>query len=117
MPAPRSAWASTKAFTGQLTALMLMPCIWAGTRQLSEEVRETSPAGVMRLPHKMETVLQGDETGSTKRSPGSSSGKPISCISDEDSFSDRTGRRLKLKEISYIHAEAIRPAMSMAPML
>ena len=59
---PEIGVASTKAFTGQLTALMLLAMYLGQVRgTLTEECEKRLLQEVMRVPHKMETVLQGDE--------------------------------------------------------
>src|SRR6476661_7651616 len=60
---PEIGVASTKAFTGQLTALMLLAMYLGQVRgTLSEDCEKMLLTELMRVPHKMETVLQGDET-------------------------------------------------------
>jgi len=61
-----------------------------GTRT-QRRVRETFLLEFMRLPHKMETVLQGDETGIYETaSPGSLPAHQFPVSRTRDSFSDRT---------------------------
>ncbi|HEV2388434.1 MAG TPA: glutamine--fructose-6-phosphate transaminase (isomerizing) [Candidatus Acidoferrales bacterium] len=102
---PEIAVASTKAFTGQLTALMLLALYLAQVRGArSPEDSRALLQELVRLPHKMESVLQRDEE--------------FDDLSRQlFRFSDflYLGRgvhypialegALKLKEISYIHAE------------
>ncbi len=102
---PEIGVASTKAFTGQLTALALMAIYMAQVRgALTPEASKPLLQELTRLPHKMETILQRDEE----------------CEALARQFFKHTdflylGRgihypialegALKLKEISYIHAE------------
>ncbi len=102
---PEIGVASTKAFTAQLTALALIALHLAETRgKISPEAAKTVLHDLARLPQKMETILQQDEQ--------------IEALSRQ--FFRHTdflylGRgihypialegALKLKEISYIHAE------------
>ena len=59
-----------------------------------------------RIPHKMEMILQHDESGSTKSWRANFSATPISSISAAAStIPIALEGALKLKEISYIHAE------------
>src|SRR6202023_1261908 len=61
---PEIGVASTKAFTGQLAALMLMAMYLGQVRgTLAEDDAKNLLQHFMRIPHKMETVLQGDESG------------------------------------------------------
>ncbi len=104
---PEIGVASTKAFTGQLAALTLVSLYLAQVREtLSSDAAKVLMQELTRLPHKMETILQGDEAGIYEN-----------LAREMFRFSDflYLGRgihypmalegALKLKEISYIHAE------------
>ena len=104
---PEIGVASTKAFTAQLTALVLLAIYLGETRgSLSSDAAKNLLQEFITIPHKIETILQADQTG----------------------FYDNLARQffrcadflylgrgihypialegaLKLKEISYIHAE------------
>src|ERR1700681_2405107 len=104
---PEIGVASTKAFTGQLTALMLLAMYLAQVRgTLTDDCARHLLQEFMRIPHKMETVLQGDETGTYeslarlffRHTNFLSLGRGIH-------FPIALEGALKLKEISYIHAE------------
>src|SRR5579872_5514859 len=61
---PEIGVASTKAFTAQLTALMLMALHLGRVRgALSEEASVKLMQEFTRVPHKMESVLQSEESG------------------------------------------------------
>ena len=61
---PEIGVASTKAFTGQLTALMLLAMYLGQVRgTLSEDCSKLLLQEFMRIPHKMEMVLRADEGG------------------------------------------------------
>src|SRR5712672_3267323 len=61
---PEIGVASTKAFTCQLTALFIMAMYLGQVRgAVTEDCARKLLQEIMRIPHKMETVLQGDETG------------------------------------------------------
>ncbi len=104
---PEIGVASTKAFAAQLTALILLS-IKMGTARgsLSPETAKSLLQEFTRIPHKMETVLQGDEQGTYDS---------LAKIFFRHSDFLFLGRgihypialegALKLKEISYIHAE------------
>jgi glucosamine--fructose-6-phosphate aminotransferase (isomerizing) len=104
---PEIGVASTKAFTGQLTALTLMSLYLAQVRgTVTVDCAKNLMQELTRLPHKMETILQGDEAGIYEN-----------LARELFRYSDflYLGRgihypmalegALKLKEISYIHAE------------
>ncbi len=104
---PEIGVASTKAFTGQLTALVLLAMYLGQVRgTLSEDCEKHLLQEVMRVPHKMETVLQGDETGiyeSLARTFFRHTN--FLYLGRGIHFPIALEGALKLKEISYIHAE------------
>jgi glucosamine--fructose-6-phosphate aminotransferase (isomerizing) len=104
---PEIGVASTKAFTGQLAALTLISLYLAQVREtVTNDCAKNLMQELTRLPHKMETILQGDEAGIYEN-----------LARELFRYSDflYLGRgihypmalegALKLKEISYIHAE------------
>src|SRR5712672_2842847 len=104
---PEIGVASTKAFTSQLTALLLLASYLGQVRgKLSEDAARTLMQEFTRIPHKIETVLQADESGFYENLArqffrytdflylGRGIHYPIALEG-----------ALKLKEISYIHAE------------
>src|SRR5438045_739431 len=104
---PEIGVASTKAFTSQLTALLLLASYLGQVRgKLSEEAAKILMQEFTRIPHKIETVLQADESGFYENLArqffrytdflylGRGIHYPIAIEG-----------ALKLKEISYIHAE------------
>jgi glucosamine--fructose-6-phosphate aminotransferase (isomerizing) len=104
---PEIGVASTKAFTSQLTALLLLAAHLGQVRgKLSGESAKNILQEFTRIPHKMETALQADETGLYENLArqffrhtdflylGRGIHYPIALEG-----------ALKLKEISYIHAE------------
>jgi glucosamine--fructose-6-phosphate aminotransferase (isomerizing) len=104
---PEIGVASTKAFTCQLTALLLL-ALYLGERR--NRITPECARGLMqeftRLPLKMETVLQGDDSGIYE-------GLSKQLFRHTDFLYLARGIHypialegaLKLKEISYIHAE------------
>ena len=104
---PEISIASTKAFTGQLTALMLLAMYLGQVRDtLTEDCEKRLLQELMRLPHKMETVLQGDESGiyeSLARTFFRHTN--FLYLGRGIHFPIALEGALKLKEISYIHAE------------
>ncbi len=104
---PEIGVASTKAFTAQLAALVLLAMRLGQVRgTLSGETAKALLQEFTRIPHKIETILQGDETGIYESLArlffrhtdflylGRGIHYPIALEG-----------ALKLKEISYIHAE------------
>ncbi len=104
---PEIGVASTKAFTAQLTALLLLAAHLGQVRgKLSSEAAKALLQEFTRIPHKIEMVLQTDETGVYETLArqffrqtdflylGRGIHYPIALEG-----------ALKLKEISYIHAE------------
>ncbi len=102
---PEIGVASTKAFTTQLTTLMLLVIAIGRRFQLTNEVEQKITSALFRLPGKIEAVLKLDndikllaEQFAEKQNAlflGRGSHYPIAMEG-----------ALKLKEISYIHAEA-----------
>src|ERR1700722_19340228 len=104
---PEIGVASTKAFTCQLTALAILALYLAEVHgRVSDDVAQRLMQEFTRLPHKMETILQGDEAGIYE-------GLARQFFRYSDFLYLARGIHypialegaLKLKEISYIHAE------------
>jgi len=102
---PEIGVASTKAFTGQLAALMLVALYLGQVRgKVSSDCAKATLQELTRVPHKMETILQRDEEFEELARQffrytdflylGRGIHYPIALEG-----------ALKLKEISYIHAE------------
>ena len=104
---PEIGVASTKAFTSQLASLVLLASYLGQIRgKLSAEAARHLMLEFTRIPHKIETILQADETGFYENLArqffrhtdflylGRGVHYPIALEG-----------ALKLKEISYIHAE------------
>jgi glucosamine--fructose-6-phosphate aminotransferase (isomerizing) len=102
---PEIGVASTKAFTGQLTALMLTALYLAQVRgKLTPVLAQTLMQELTRIPHKIETILQRDSDAEElakqffRHSDFLYLGRGIH-------YPIALEGALKLKEISYIHAE------------
>jgi glucosamine--fructose-6-phosphate aminotransferase (isomerizing) len=102
---PEIGVASTKAFTGQLTALMLTALYLAQVRgKLTPATAQTLMQELTRIPHKIETILQHDSDVEElakqffRHSDFLYLGRGIH-------YPIALEGALKLKEISYIHAE------------
>ena len=104
---PEIGVASTKAFTSQLTALLLLAMHLGETRgALSGDSAKTLLQEFARIPHKMETVLQAEESGFYE----SLARQFFRCtdflyLGRGIHYPIALEGALKLKEISYIHAE------------
>ncbi|MDH3690116.1 MAG: glutamine--fructose-6-phosphate transaminase (isomerizing) [Gammaproteobacteria bacterium] len=102
---PEIGVASTKAFTTQLTALMLLGIVLGRRRKLSKETEANLVSELRTLPAKIEQALNLDERI-----------QEIAAMFGDKHHALFLGRgahypialegALKLKEISYIHAEA-----------
>jgi glucosamine--fructose-6-phosphate aminotransferase (isomerizing) len=104
---PEIGVASTKAFTTQLTALLLLAIRLGEARgTMSGDSAKSLLQEFTRIPHKIETVLQGDETGiyeSLARQFFRNT--DFLYLGRGIHFPIALEGALKLKEISYIHAE------------
>jgi glucosamine--fructose-6-phosphate aminotransferase (isomerizing) len=102
---PEIGVASTKAFTGQLTALYLLAMHLAQTRgQMDEDTSRCRVQELLRIPGKLETILQQDLIYEelTKRLFRATDAL---FLGRGVHFPIALEGALKLKEISYIHAE------------
>jgi len=104
---PEIGVASTKAFTAQLTALVLLAIYLGETRgALSGEAAKSLLQEFTKIPHKIETILQADQTGLYENLA-----RQFFRCSDflylgrGIHYPMALEGALKLKEISYIHAE------------
>ena len=104
---PEIGVASTKAFTAQLAALLLLASYLGQVRgKLAADAARKLMLEFTRIPHKMETILQAEETGFYetlarqyfRQSDFLYLGRGIH-------YPIALEGALKLKEISYIHAE------------
>jgi glucosamine--fructose-6-phosphate aminotransferase (isomerizing) len=104
---PEIGVASTKAFTAQLAALLLLASYLGQVRgKLAPDAARKLMLEFTRIPHKMETILQAEETGFYetlarqyfRQSDFLYLGRGIH-------YPIALEGALKLKEISYIHAE------------
>ena len=104
---PEIGVASTKAFTAQLAALVLLAVYLGEVRgALSGEAAKTLLQQFVTIPHKMETILQADRKGFYE----SLARRFFRCadflyLGRGIHYPIALEGALKLKEISYIHAE------------
>ena len=97
--------ASTKAFTTQLVGLMMMTIAIGQHKTLSDSEQETLVSALMGLPNKLEEVLT--LAGEIEQLAEDFADKHHSLfLGRGDQYPIAMEGALKLKEISYIHAEA-----------
>ena len=104
---PEIGVASTKAFTSQLTALMLIS-LYLGQlhEKLSAEVAKKLMQEFTRIPQKLETILQGDRDGVYEALARQFfRHTDFLYLARGIHYPIALEGALKLKEISYIHAE------------
>src|SRR5437868_1198425 len=104
---PEIGVASTTAFTSQLTALLLLAAHLGQVRgRLTSEAAKTLLQEFTRIPHKIETVLQADETGLYENLARQFfRNTDFLYLGRGIHYPIALEGALKLKEISYIHAE------------
>jgi len=104
---PEIGVASTKAFTAQLTALMLIGLYLGQARgRLNSDASKKLLQELTRIPHRMETILQGDEAGIyEKLSREFFRYTDFLYLGRGIHYPIALEGALKLKEVSYIHAE------------
>jgi glutamine---fructose-6-phosphate transaminase (isomerizing) len=104
---PEIGVASTKAFTSQLTALLLLAAHLGQVRgKLTGDAAKHLLQEFTRIPHKIETVLQSDETGLYETLARQFfRNTDFLYLGRGIHYPIALEGALKLKEISYIHAE------------
>ena len=108
---PEIGVASTKAFTSQCLVLAMLGLFFGRTRHLSYEAGETFIAGLRTLPEQIEAVLQvRDQIGAIVQRFWNCAN--FLYLGRQFNFPIALEGALKLKEISYIHAEGY-PAAEM----
>jgi glucosamine--fructose-6-phosphate aminotransferase (isomerizing) len=102
---PEIGVASTKAFTGQLTALCLLGLYLGQTRQkLTDEESRCFAQELLGIPHKLEILLSRD-AGYDELVKALFRAQDFLYLGRNIHFPIALEGALKLKEISYIHAE------------
>ena len=108
---PEIGVASTKAFTSQVTALTLLTLMIARTKSMSAEEGRNMVKEMKKLPEKVEKALQTDKI--VEKIAGEFKDKRnFLYLGRGYNFPVALEGALKLKEISYIHAEGY-PAAEM----
>jgi glucosamine--fructose-6-phosphate aminotransferase (isomerizing) len=97
--------ASTKAFTTQLTALLLLSLALGQQNGLSQEQEGAVIQQLMSLPRKMEKILEQDKTIAELAQRFIDKQHAL-FLGRGSHYAIALEGALKLKEISYIHAEA-----------
>ena len=109
---PEIGVASTKAFTGQVTVLsMLALCLAAERKTISEDLYQQMVKELTQIPDKMEQALKTNEQ-IERLAPIFTYAKNCLYLGRGYNFPLALEGALKLKEISYIHAEGY-PAAEM----
>ncbi|MCK4951992.1 MAG: glutamine--fructose-6-phosphate transaminase (isomerizing) [Gammaproteobacteria bacterium] len=102
---PEIGVASTKAFTTQLVAMMLLVLVLGRRHGLNEETEEKIVSELIMLPGKIERALQMDDE-IKKLSENFADKHNALFLGRGAQYPIAMEGALKLKEISYIHAEA-----------
>jgi glutamine---fructose-6-phosphate transaminase (isomerizing) len=103
---PEISVASTKAFTAQLTVLSLMALFFGRHRGLDDQSARRFASALARLPEKVGRALEMSESqGIEELARGLNGGRHALFLGRGISFPVALEGALKLKEISYIHAE------------
>ena len=104
---PEIGVASTKAFTAQLAALLLLASYLGQVREkMAADAARKLMLEFTQIPHKMETILQADETGFYETlSRQYFRQSDFLYLGRGIHYPIALEGALKLKEISYIHAE------------
>lgn len=97
--------ASTKAFTTQLTVLLLLVAQLGRLRGMSEQTEQAIIHALQTLPNRIEQVLTWDNT-IQKLAEQFADKHHALFLGRGDEYPVAIEAALKLKEISYIHAEA-----------
>src|SRR5436190_2693673 len=103
---PEIGMASTKCFTTQLAALLML-AIYVGRRRdtLSKDHAQQLVEGLARLPHLMRDVLQGTRQLVASLARRYLDARDVLFLGRGLNFPIALEGALKLKEISYVHAE------------
>ncbi len=103
---PEISVASTKAMCSQLTVLYLLALYWGGRRGvLPADAAERALPGILALPKLLEAELPGMRERATELARKYSHVRSFMYLGRGLSFPLALEGALKLKEISYIHAE------------
>ena len=104
---PEIGVASTKAFTSQLAALLLLASYLGQVRgKMSDDAARNLMQESLRIPHKMETILQADASGFYENLARQFfRNTDFLYLGRGIHYPIALEGALKLKEISYIHAE------------
>lgn len=104
---PEIAVASTKAYTAMLTAFYLLALYFARGRQtLSPERQQTLINDLLRLPELARKVITESQSAIKKLAKEFQNSEHVFFIGRNTDHTLAREGALKLKEISYIHAEA-----------
>jgi len=103
---PEVAVASTKAFVAQITALYLFALHIAGVRgSLADEVSDEAVAQLEALPEKIQWILDNEQERTEQLARWMADTRSVLFLGRHVGYPIALEGALKLKEISYIHAE------------
>ena len=103
---PEVGVASTKAFTTQLVALMLLVVVLGRRKNMADETEEKIVSELLRLPGQIEAILKSTDGKIKDLSEGFNDTFNALFLGRGTMYPIAMEGALKLKEISYIHAEA-----------
>lgn len=101
---PEIGVASTKAFTSQLTVMSLLSLFLGRQRQLTEAQGKAIAKAMLQIPNQVKTILKQNEQ-IKKIAEKYAAAKNFLFLGRKYNFPIALEGALKLKEISYIHAE------------
>lgn len=102
---PEIGVASTKAFTSQLTVLAMLTVLLGRQRHMSAAAAAEIAAELARLPEKIQTAVSENETILRRLAQNLASARTVLYIGRKYQYPIALEGALKLKEVSYIHAE------------
>lgn len=97
--------ASTKAFTSQLTVLAMVTVLLGRQRHMSQSAAAEIVAELARLPEKIEALLSQNQTPLQRIAQHLIQARTVLYIGRKYHYPIALEGALKLKEVSYIHAE------------
>ncbi|CAE6434163.1 unnamed protein product [Rhizoctonia solani] len=104
---PEIGVASTKAYTSQYIALIMMAIVLSEDRTSMTERRKQIIDGLHELPSQIKTVLQGDKNFQQLASETLHDSRSLLIMGRGFQYATCLEGALKIKEISYMHSEGI----------
>lgn len=97
--------ASTKAFTSQLAVLAMLSVLLGRQRSMSQSAAAEIVAELARLPEKIESILNGSQDTFRRIAQRLAQARTVLYVGRKYNYPLALEGALKLKEVSYIHAE------------